>query len=74
MLRLNMEFHVEVRLILKVHVTVLFLYHAFLTCFASVSSPIKDATDVNALFNSALLLSALPVPLLRQVPLGGLKW
>ena len=28
------------------------------------------ATDVNPLFYSALLLSALPVPLLRQVPWG----
>ena len=34
---------------------------------SSVSSHIMNATDVNPLFYSALLLSALPVPLLRQV-------
>ena len=39
----------------------------FLICFAFVSSHIMNATDVNPLFYSALLLSALPVPLLRQV-------
>ena len=48
-------------------VPVLFLYHVFLICFACVSSHIMNATDVNPLFYSALLLSALPVPLLRQV-------
>ena len=39
----------------------------FLICFASVSSHLMNATDVNPLFYSALLLNALPVPLLRQV-------
>ena len=54
---------------LNKRVPVLFLYHVFLICFAFVSSHIMNATDVNPLFYSALLLSALPVPLLRQVHL-----
>ena len=33
-----------------------------------------NATDVNPLFYSALLLSALPVPLLRQVYTYSLNW
>ena len=52
---------------LNKRVPVLFLHHVFLICFASVSSHIISATDVNPFFYSALLLSALPVPLLRQV-------
>ena len=52
---------------LNKRVPVLFLYHVFLIYFACVSSHIMNATDVNPLFYSALLLSALPVPLLRQV-------
>ena len=54
-------------LFLNKRVPVLFLYHVFLICFAFVSPRIVNATDVNPLFYSALLLSALPVPLLRQV-------
>ena len=52
---------------LNKRVPVLFLYHVFLICFAFASFAIMNATDVNPLFYSALLLSALPVPLLRQV-------
>ena len=47
--------------------SVLFLNRMFLIRFASVSSHLMNATDVNPLFYSALLLNALPVPLLRQV-------
>ena len=52
---------------LNKRVPVSFLYHVFLICFAFVSSHIMNATYVNPLFYSALLLSALPVPFLRQV-------
>ena len=47
--------------------SVLFLNRVFLICFASVSSHLMNAIDVNPLFYSALLLNVLPVPLLRQV-------
>ena len=52
--------------VLNKRVPVLFLHHVFLICVAFVSSHIMNATDVNPLFYSALLLSALPVPLLRH--------
>ena len=48
-------------------VPVLLLFRGFLICFASVSSHIINTTDVIPVFYNTLLLSVLPIPLLRQV-------